>query len=373
MQSIHIGTNIAHLRKEMGLTQEAFADYLGVSKPAVSKWESGKSYPDLSLLPIIAAYFNKSVDELIGYEPQMPAEDIKKLYIQLADAFAKEPFTAVYARCRKTIKKYYSCWPLLFSMAELLVNHATQADDPAKTAAIYEEAAALFKRVEQNSRDPVLARMSLSMRAYCALARQQPKEAVDLLGNIEEPLISTNQLLAKAYAMQGDSGRAKEVLQKELYQTVLSLFTALADLMQLYTDDPEQMNRCLQRTLDFGNVFALEKLHPASYFSFYLTTASLYVSIGQNEQALKLLEAYTDLVTRKGVFPLRLKGDAFFDRLEPYFASLNLGSHAPRSDILIRRDLKTTVTHNPVFQALQNDHRFQRIRHRLDQWEAHTP
>jgi Predicted transcriptional regulators len=151
MQIIQIGANISKLRKEKGITQEALAEYLGVSKPAVSKWESGQSYPDILLLPVIASYFNQSVDELLGYEAQMSPEDVKKLYIQLADAFATKPFDAVYARCKEIVKKYYSCWKLLFSMAQLWVNHAPQAGRPDRINAIYEEAAALFERVERES------------------------------------------------------------------------------------------------------------------------------------------------------------------------------------------------------------------------------
>ena len=66
MGRIHIGTFIASKRKEKGLTQEELASYLGVSKPAVSKWESGQSYPDILMLPVLASFFNTSVDELLG-------------------------------------------------------------------------------------------------------------------------------------------------------------------------------------------------------------------------------------------------------------------------------------------------------------------
>ena len=41
-------------RKEMGLTQEALARYIGVSAPAVNKWEKGTCYPDITLLPALA-------------------------------------------------------------------------------------------------------------------------------------------------------------------------------------------------------------------------------------------------------------------------------------------------------------------------------
>ena len=372
MCRLQIGANIFRLRKEKGITQEEFAEYLGVSKPAVSKWESGQSYPDVFLLPVIASYFNKSVDELMGYQSQMPAEDIKKMYLRLADAFAKEPFEPVWLQSKEIVRKYYSCWKLLFAIAELWANHAPQAGAPEKTAAVYEEASALFERVEQESRDAVLARSALSMRAYCALVLQRPSEAIDLLDGIEEPQFSTDQLLAEAYAMKGDKDRAKDVLQKQLYQNVLALFGTFPDMMGLYADQPDKMDDCLRKTLDFIKIFDLENLHPASCFTFYLTAASLSASAGKSGQALDLLETYVSLLTRKGIFPLKLKGNDFFDRLEPYFASLNLGTHTPRSEILIRRDMESAVTQNPAFHPLRDDKRFQVITRRLARWEEES-
>jgi transcriptional regulator with XRE-family HTH domain len=139
MGRIHIGTFIAARRKEKGLTQEELANYLGVSKPAVTKWESGQSYPDILLLPVLASYFNPSGDELLGYEAQMTKEDVRTLYIRLSDAFAAQPFDAVLAECREIVRKYRSCWHLLFSMAQLYVNHAMLAGSPEKTADILHE------------------------------------------------------------------------------------------------------------------------------------------------------------------------------------------------------------------------------------------
>ncbi len=379
MGDLQIGANILRLRKEKGITQEEFAEYLGVSKPAVSKWESGQSYPDIFLLPVIASYFNKSVDELMGYQPQMTEENIKKTYLRLADAFAKEPFESVLQQSGETVKKYYSCWKLLFAIGELFVNHAPQAGSPEKAAAVYEEASALFERVEKESRDAALAHSSLAMRAYCDLVLQRPAEAIDLLdgstdllGGSEESKVSAELLLVKAYAMKGDKDRAKDVLQKYLYQGVLALFGAFPDFMALYADEQEKLDDCLHRALGFIKIFGLENLHPASCFTFYLTAAALYASKGKSGQALDLLETYVALLTREGVFPLRLKGDGFFDRLEPYFASLNLGTDTPRSDILIRKDMETAVSQNPAFRSLRDDERFQRVLRRLARWEEES-
>ncbi len=88
MNQLNISKCITHKRKEKGITQEQLAEHMGVSKAAVSKWESGQSYPDILLLPELATFFNVSVDELLGYSPQLTGEDIKKIYHQFAHEIA---------------------------------------------------------------------------------------------------------------------------------------------------------------------------------------------------------------------------------------------------------------------------------------------
>lgn len=62
-----LGSNIRCLRHRDGRTQEALAEALGVTSQAVSRWESGGSYPDMNLIPSIANYFGVTIDELFGY------------------------------------------------------------------------------------------------------------------------------------------------------------------------------------------------------------------------------------------------------------------------------------------------------------------
>lgn len=60
---------IAELRKNKGIGQQDLAEVLGVSFQSVSKWETGTTMPDITLLPSIAEYFDISVDELLGLKP----------------------------------------------------------------------------------------------------------------------------------------------------------------------------------------------------------------------------------------------------------------------------------------------------------------
>ncbi len=65
---LNLGNKIRNLRKRDGRTQEELANALGVTSQAVSRWESGGSYPDMEIIPSIANYFGITIDELFGYE-----------------------------------------------------------------------------------------------------------------------------------------------------------------------------------------------------------------------------------------------------------------------------------------------------------------
>ncbi len=62
---MELGTRISDLRKKAGMTQEQLASLLGTTRQAVSKWESGKSQPDLDLIIRLGEIFNVSMDYLL--------------------------------------------------------------------------------------------------------------------------------------------------------------------------------------------------------------------------------------------------------------------------------------------------------------------
>lgn len=68
MDQIKIGKFISELRKEKGMTQEQLAVKLGVTQKSVSRWETGKNMPDLSLLQLLSAELGISVSEILDGE-----------------------------------------------------------------------------------------------------------------------------------------------------------------------------------------------------------------------------------------------------------------------------------------------------------------
>ncbi|HOK81223.1 MAG TPA: helix-turn-helix transcriptional regulator [Clostridia bacterium] len=86
---MRFGDFLYTLRKEKGMTQTELADLLGVTNKAVSKWETGESYPETSLLVPIANVFGITVDELLrgerntalepAPEPEKPEPKVRQL------------------------------------------------------------------------------------------------------------------------------------------------------------------------------------------------------------------------------------------------------------------------------------------------------
>lgn len=64
---IQLGEKIKSLRKQKNISQEVFANYLGVTFQAVSKWENGYTMPDVTMIPAIASFFGVSTDELFDF------------------------------------------------------------------------------------------------------------------------------------------------------------------------------------------------------------------------------------------------------------------------------------------------------------------
>ncbi|MCC0670021.1 helix-turn-helix protein [Clostridioides difficile] len=72
---LNLGENLKRLRKERNLSQEQLAEMLNVSRQAISKWESNKTYPDIENLILLRNLFNVTLDDLIVNENKTEVED----------------------------------------------------------------------------------------------------------------------------------------------------------------------------------------------------------------------------------------------------------------------------------------------------------
>lgn len=74
-----IGNTIKRIRLERGLTQEEVAAHLGISFQSISKWERNEGYPDITMLPALARYFQISIDELLGVKEIEKEDNYNKI------------------------------------------------------------------------------------------------------------------------------------------------------------------------------------------------------------------------------------------------------------------------------------------------------
>ena len=103
---LKISENLKTMRKERGNTQDDLANHLGISVQAVSKWERGDGFPDITLLPRIASFYDTTVDALLGCDTIRKHEDMKifaeKAQILINQGKRKERLEL----CRAYQKKY---------------------------------------------------------------------------------------------------------------------------------------------------------------------------------------------------------------------------------------------------------------------------
>lgn len=73
---MRLNEQIREYRKKAGLTQEQVANYLGVSTPAVNKWESGSTFPDITLLAPLARLLKIDLNTLFTFHESLSKEEI---------------------------------------------------------------------------------------------------------------------------------------------------------------------------------------------------------------------------------------------------------------------------------------------------------
>lgn len=117
---MQIGQVIRKYRKEKNMTQEEMARRLGVTAPAVNKWENGNSMPDITLLAPIARLLGISLDTLLTFQGDLTDTEVNELINTLSGKLKEEEFGQVFCWARKQMEQYPDCERLHLYMAVVL-------------------------------------------------------------------------------------------------------------------------------------------------------------------------------------------------------------------------------------------------------------
>lgn len=114
---INIGNKIQKYREEKGVSQDTFAQYLGVTCKEVLKWEKGDIYPPLELIPVIANYFGISTDTLMCMEMFGNEDKIR----EYTDLFQEKVASGNIKEAVETVREGLVHFPDEFRLKSLLM------------------------------------------------------------------------------------------------------------------------------------------------------------------------------------------------------------------------------------------------------------
>ena len=149
--------NIRAQRKSRGLTQEQFAEVMGVTTGAVYKWEAGLSVPELDLLVEMADFFDLSVDALLGY--QMKDNRLDAVGERLS-AYCRTRDPEALIEAEKALKKYPNAFRIVLGCAQVYAFYGVGSEhrrEARRALELYEQARLLLS---QNT-DPKISELTI--------------------------------------------------------------------------------------------------------------------------------------------------------------------------------------------------------------------
>ena len=367
MNGLNIADNIVRLRHEKKITQEQLAEFIGVTKASVSKWETRQSMPDIMLLPQLAAFFDVTIDELIGYDAQLSKEQIQKLYQEFTVEFASRPYEEVLAKTQTYAKKYYSCYPFLIQICILWFNHYMLADGEEKKAEMLFSISELCEHIKKDCNDVKICNDVIVLQALVHLQLGQAQKVIDALEEALKPDKLMNQsgtILTQAYIMLGDMDKAESFTQISMYNDVLSLIGNATQYISMHVNDLLLCEETITRIEQVIETYSIGKLHPNSAGVFEYQAAICYLTNKEKEKALEHARKYVlcllELFSSDNIF---LHGDDYFDRIEEWFEELNIGA-APRNRKIVLEDIKQSFA-SPLFDILEGEPEYEELKNQL--------
>jgi len=290
---LNIGEVIIAKRKEKSWTQEQLANAVGVSTPAVSKWETGTTYPDITLLSPIARALNTTVDELLSYQNELSADDISKLTKKAAGTYESEGFDAGWSFCQKMLQEYPNSIPLKFHLGSLFQSFMILKPGIGKQEmqTYYRRAADIYEEV-LSSGHPKYTFPATVILVGCYVMLNEIDRAEKLLDSLPKVKVDPDQLYPSIYALRGKHEEAAKLTQENIRRDVQRVSQALGVLCA-YTREHGDMETAY--TLAKIN-FEMTKLFGIGEEIAYSDMIKTLALQGDKENALNYLEAYAQSI-----------------------------------------------------------------------------
>lgn len=187
---IELGNNIRKLRTEQCITQEQLAEALSVSPQSVSRWENGTTYPDITVLPVLANYFDVTTDTLLGVDFINKQKEIDAIFEKNGTLRQQGKTYESICYLREKVQEYPTHAKLHYELAASLYSYCFQSGlthSKQEIDALAKEAAKMCKKALQYSKDSQIANLCKTLLAYTYIKLgecNKAKEIADTMPSI---------------------------------------------------------------------------------------------------------------------------------------------------------------------------------------------
>lgn len=282
-------------RLEKNMTQQQVALALGVSTPAVNKWENGICYPDITLLPALARLLQTDLNTLLSFKDDLNDQEIAIFLNELTLNSETMNFDQIYKQATAKISEYPTCYRLILQIAMLLdgilitkTKHYKQYQT--KIEELYQQLT--------TCQDLKIKTQAQSMLISKYINKQEYQKANTLLQSIPEPhYVDKKQIRIKLLLAQKNYFEASKLAQENLLQTInktQNILLTLLDiaLKQKKNEDASYIANIYKKNSDLFDLWPYNRY--LADFIFYSANKNKDKSIST---LISLLNALTDNYT----------------------------------------------------------------------------
>lgn len=259
---MQIGQVIRKYRKMKNMTQEEMASRLGVTAPAVNKWENGNSMPDITLLAPIARLLGISVDTLLTFQGDLTEGEINELIRILGEKLEQEDFEAVFCWAKKQMEQYPDCDRLLLWMTIQMMGYRHEGFRPEGHETYF---LTVLRRLLGSGEEYVRTTAAECLYAYC-IQRQDYDRAEEYLDYFSTQNPERKRKQAFLYACAGRTEEAYKAYEELLFSEFQILHTVFHSMvsMRLKEHDLEKARYLSEKLVRLIRLFEMGRYQEAS-------------------------------------------------------------------------------------------------------------
>lgn len=219
---------IKERRLAKNLTQEQLAVYLGITAPAVNKWEKGASYPDITILPALARVLETDLNTLLSFQDDLTEKEIGLFLNHLSETANTDGFENAYALAMEKLKEYPTCYPLVLHTA-LFLDGTLMFNKNNKTyPENYQVVIESFYERALCSPDQGIRARAQSILISKYMGRKEYDKAQELLETLpEESPADKKQLQANLHIARGNLEAAAKLEEEKLLSAATEIYMVL--------------------------------------------------------------------------------------------------------------------------------------------------